>query len=87
MFPSTRTACRSCHHRRVNSFQIRHKIRNIIMYASREYDKPEGLSKEEEKEWNALMSDPAVYELFHGMGSSGLSGEKPNNAPGELIEI
>ena len=45
--------------------------------------RPEGLSAEEEKEWDAMMNDPVLHDLFHGLGSSGaLGGERPPEAPG-----
>lgn len=50
------------------------------------YERPDGLSVEEQKEWDAMMENPVVRDLFHGMGSSGQSeGERYRNAPGTRI--
>lgn len=50
------------------------------------YRRPEGLNEEEQREWDAMMEDPTVHDLFYGMGSSGQSGaERPANAPGMSI--
>eukprot|EP00889_Picochlorum_renovo_P003251 jgi/Picre1/30281/NNA_005645.t1 len=47
-----------------------------------EYRRPDGLNEQEQREWDAMMEDPAVHDLFYGMGSSGQGGgERPANAP------
>lgn len=49
------------------------------------YERPEGLSPDEQVEWDAMMEDPVIHDLFYGMGSSGQSGgERPDTAPGTL---
>jgi len=50
------------------------------------YERPDGLSVDEQKEWDAMMENPVVHDLFHGMGSSGRSeGERYATAPGTKI--
>lgn len=52
------------------------------------YERPDGLSPEEQKEWDAMMDNPVIHDLFYGMGSSGQSGgEKPESAPGTFHEV
>lgn len=47
------------------------------------YERPEGLNAEEQEEWDAMMENPVIHDLFYGMGSSGQSGgERPETLPG-----
>lgn len=52
------------------------------------YERPEGLNAEEQAEWDAMMENPVIHDLFYGMGSSGQSaGERPETMPGTVYWI
>ena len=50
------------------------------------YERPEGLNVEEQGEWDEMMENPVIHDLFYGMGSSVQSGgERPETLPGTLF--
>lgn len=69
-----------------------HRLRSRRQKCKREnsdsYERPDGLNAEEQEEWDAMMENPVLHDLFYGMGSSGQSGgERPETAPGMYIRI
>lgn len=71
------------------SKHLRTKTENVVsrtfraaVFSSQGSPVPDGLSPEEAEEWSRMMEDPVVHDLFYGMGSSGVSVEKPESVPG-----
>jgi len=67
---------------RKTSETIVFKPLDTAIFASQGSPVPDGLSPEEAEEWSRMMKDPVIHDLFYGMGSSGISAERPNNIPG-----
>lgn len=57
-------------------------LRTAVFASQGSFPVPEGLSPEEAEEWSRMMEDPVIHDLFYGMGSSGVSTEKPESVSG-----